>query len=373
MIERLHLHNFKCFQDQPFRLSALTLLSGLNGMGKSTVLQAILLLRQSYQQGLLQQTGLALNGEYIKIGTAKDALYEDATDESLSFDILYGISSEAKWSFSYDSATDVMALTSPEVHRSVYQEPLFGVQFHYLEAERTGPRILFEKSDYYVRRLRRIGAKGEYAAHFLNIFGSEPVSIPELLHPRAETVKLRDQVEAWLGEISPGTRLHDTSHPNLDVVSLEYSFSHGKQVSNKYRATNVGFGITYAIPLLVAILSSKPGSLILLENPEAHLHPKGQFQIGQLIARAANAGIQIIAESHSDHVLNGIRLATRDEEIVPDKISLQYFQRGRGDAVCPTEVVTPKVDKNGRLDFWPEGFFDEFEKALDRLMDPPSA
>jgi len=119
----------------------------------------------------------------------------------------------------------------PSARQSIYQEPLFRVQFHYLEAERTGPRILFEKSDYLVRRLRRIGAKGEYAAHFLNIFrvgACSHYSVAASAAPKPPS--LRDQVEAWLGEISPGTRLHDTSHPNLDVVSLEYSFTHGKQV-----------------------------------------------------------------------------------------------------------------------------------------------
>ena len=87
MIRSLHLQNYKCFENQLLDFSALNLLSGLNGTGKSSVLQALLLLRQSYQQNLLQTTGLALNGDLVHIGTAKDALFEgakvDITDNNL--------------------------------------------------------------------------------------------------------------------------------------------------------------------------------------------------------------------------------------------------------------------------------------------------
>jgi predicted ATPase len=370
MISKLHLHNFKCFEDQGFGVGPLTVLSGLNGMGKSTVLQAMLLLRQSFEQGLLQKTGLALNGEYVKVGTAKDALFEDAADDSLALTLGYGDQLEAKWSFSYDAAADVMGRTSGTGEEGVFAEPLFGTGFHYLEAERTGPRILFETSDYYVRRLRKIGTKGEYAAHFLTLFGGEPVAVSQLLHPCGESDRLKDQVEAWLGEISPGTRLHDTSHRTLDIVSLEYSFAHGKKVSNNYRATNVGFGITYVLPLLVAILSSKPGSLVLLENPEAHLHPRGQLRIGELVSLAAGGGVQTIVETHSDHILNGIRLAVHGGKLAAGKAILHFFQRGTCEGVCPSQVISPRIDRNGRLDCWPEGFFDEADRALDRLMGP---
>jgi predicted ATPase len=78
MISFLRLQNFKCFEDQSFQLKPLTLLAGLNGTGKSSVIQSFLLLRQSNQQGVLQTKGLALNGDLTHVGTAKDALFEGA-------------------------------------------------------------------------------------------------------------------------------------------------------------------------------------------------------------------------------------------------------------------------------------------------------
>ena len=82
MIRTLRLQNFKCFEDQTLSFGRLTLLAGLNGTGKSSVLQALLLLRQSYQQGLLLQTGLSLNGDWVRLGTASDALFEGAQEET---------------------------------------------------------------------------------------------------------------------------------------------------------------------------------------------------------------------------------------------------------------------------------------------------
>ena len=85
MIHSLRLQNFKPFEDQTINFKPLTLLSGLNGMGKSSVLQSLLLLRQSYQQRLLQRKYLALNGNLVNIGTAKDALFEGAKKEEIIF------------------------------------------------------------------------------------------------------------------------------------------------------------------------------------------------------------------------------------------------------------------------------------------------
>jgi predicted ATPase len=85
VISQLRLQNFKRFEDQSLEIGNLTLLSGLNGMGKSSVLQSLLLLRQSYQQRLLESIGLALNGDLVHIGTARDALFEDAKEDRIGF------------------------------------------------------------------------------------------------------------------------------------------------------------------------------------------------------------------------------------------------------------------------------------------------
>src|SRR5450631_4697850 len=110
-LQSLRIRNFKCFEDQMLRFRSLTLLSGLNGTGKSSVIQSLLLLRQSYEQGLLQKIGLALNGDLVHIGTALDALFEGAKGDSISFDLELENDIVKRWSFSAQPGNDLLSLS----------------------------------------------------------------------------------------------------------------------------------------------------------------------------------------------------------------------------------------------------------------------
>lgn len=367
MIKSLKLKNFKPFAEQLLTLRNLTVLSGLNSTGKSSVLQSLLLLRQSYQQNLLLNTGLALNSDLVSIGTAQDALFESAIEKLISFEIIWKDGKQGQWRFNYyDSEADIIEIDKSlsSINGDVYQSNLFNDQFHYLQAERIGPRPYYPRSDFQVRQHRQLGSRGEYTAHFLLLNTLREIPNSKLCHSDARSNNLQDQVEAWMGEISPGTRINITENVSMDVIVLRYSYG----LSNLYRSTNVGFGITYTLPILVALLASEPGTLILLENPEAHLHPKGQSKLGRLLALAASCGVQILVETHSDHILNGIRVTVRKEQLDPDDFQLHYFQRELKRDQAITEVISPRIDKHGRIDKWPDGFFDQAEQDLLELL-----
>ncbi|WP_333332443.1 DUF3696 domain-containing protein [Microcoleus sp. BROC3] len=313
----------------------------------------------------------------MKIGTAQDALFEGAKEELIGFDIVWENNSKGVWTFKYDKEVDVLNIDSEQVSSEVYQSNLFGKNFHYLQAERIGPRPFNEMSDYQVRQLDQLGIKGEYTAHFLSVKGGQVIPNSSLSHPdvkskiepgdvQVKSMELIDQVEAWMGEISPGTRLKIEVKSDVDLMSFQYSYGD----SNPYRATNVGFGISYTLPIIVAALASTPGTIILIENPEAHLHPKGQVKMGELLALAASGGVQVVIETHSDHVLNGIRLAVHGGKLDPKDVRLHYFQRQNKEGQAVTEVISPKIDRNGRIDRWPEGFFDEWANSLEILLAP---
>lgn len=366
MINLLNIDNFKAFEQQSIQFKTLTLLTGLNSTGKSSVLQSFLLLRQSFKQDLLPDKGLALNGELISIGTAKDALFEEAKEDIIGFEITWNNKNKATWKFQYDSESDVIKLVSPPNESDVYSTNLFRDNFYYLQAERIGSRKYFGTSEDKVVQHRSIDSKGEYAAHFLATYRDEDIPLKNLKHPTSESLNFRVQVEAWMSEISPGTKINIQPNLDLDLVSLRYSYG----LSGSYRATNVGFGITYTLPILVVVLLSQPGTLILIENPEAHLHPQGQLKMGELLALAASCGVQIIVETHSDHVLNGIRLAVHRGQLSHENVQLNYFQRQEKDGMAVVEVVSPRMDKNGRINQWPDGFFDEWDKSLEALLEP---
>ena len=366
MLSSLTLKNFKPFENQSFSLKPLTLLTGLNSTGKSSVLQSLLLLRQScLQDDLLDRVGLVLNGDLVSIGTGQDVLFKRAKEDVITLEIGMNNDIKGTWIFDCDRQSDIMRISTLSIaDAAVYDSGLFNDNFHYLKAERIAPRNYFQMSDFKVRQHQQIGSQGEFTAHFLAINEYKKIPHSQLSHPSAQSDILKSQVEAWLGEISPGTRVDIELHSAMDVVNLQYSY----EDNNSYRSTNVGFGITYILPIIVAILSATSDTLILLENPEAHLHPKGQSKMGELIALAASCGIQIILETHSDHVLNGIRKAVKYKKLEADKVQINYFERYLKKGQPTTEIITPRIYQSGGIDKWPDGFFDQAEKDLMDLL-----
>jgi predicted ATPase len=105
---------------------------------------------------------------------------------------------------------------------------------------------------------------------------------------------------------------------------------------------------------------------VIIENPEAHLHPRGQVKMGELLCRASAAGIQILIETHGDHVLNGIRLAVQERKSAPANVALYHSRWELGGKSPSLTLLT--IDESGRLSEWPEGFFDEMDRSLDQLL-----
>lgn len=248
---------------------------------------------------------------------------------------------------------------------------LFNSGFHYIAADRLGPQSSYEKSYYEVWENKQIGNHGEYAVHYLQAHVLEDVDNKSVLYDGEENIRLLKQVECWMGEITPGISLRVEEYGHSNRVGLTVH-QEGSMGADYYTAQNVGFGISYVLPVVLALLKAKSGELLILENPEAHLHPKGQRKMGELIARASQGGVQIIVETHSDHVLNGIRLCAKNGRIDPGLVRLYFFTRKKmknndGCKIVPV-IEKPVLKQDGRLSFWPEDFFDEWDKAIDELF-----
>jgi predicted ATPase len=213
-------------------------------------------------------------------------------------------------------------------------------------------------------RRRFLGTRGEYTVDFLRNHLDEPVR-PELQHEGASP-RLLDQAEAWMSEICPGVRIEAAVIEHTDLVRLGFQFTRpGHPVSGSRRPTNVGFGLTYVLPVIIACLSAMPGAMILVENPEAHVHPRGQSAMARLTCAATAAGAQLVVETHSDHILNGVRLAVKQQVLPAKDIAMHYFKR-EDDGI---RIVSPVVGPDGMLSEWPTGFFDEWDRSLDQLLD----
>jgi predicted ATPase len=383
MIRTLRLGNFKCFEDETIPLERLTLLSGINGAGKSSIIQALLVLRETCMRGSFSAPYVSLSSDLIDLGRAADILFS-AAEEDLIWLVLEAEEFPLlEAAFSVDSEVGEASWINPGDVSEVVKEmgegglALFSggpfrtsgvAEFNYLNAERYGPRKALPVDDRH-GRLFDLGKHGEYVFDALlhhqdriTLSPGDPRSLPE-----APGSRLRDQVETWLHEISPGVQLTIADVPRADMAVGSFSFGRdGVLRSPEYRATNVGFGLSYILPVLAALLAAPEGGLVLIENPEAHLHPRGQTKMGELCARAAAAGVQVIIETHSDHVLDGCRLAVRDGMLSRDNVIFHYLQQIDGRAVR----TSPTIDDEGRLSEWPEGFFDQHRRNAARLARP---
>ena len=373
MLTKIGLTNFKAFDELTLRCAPLTLLCGLNGTGKSSVIQALLLLRQSAQSGALWPPSiqLELSGVLADIGTGGDALHEDAVRDVLGFE-LWRSEIVSPWSLSFRVLSDEGANNDQLAAMDVAEEqldrwrmvPPFGGDVNYVSAERIGPRKLYVHSEAMASR-RDLGVRGEFALNYL----SEQRGVLSADDPRASSAdggRVRDVINRWLAEVSPGARLNMEKIVQADALVAGFSFDRtGDIATRSFRATNVGFGLSYVLPVLTALLA-KSGTLCLIENPEAHLHPSGQTRLAELFAQAALARVQVIVKTHSDHFLDGVRIAVRDGLLSSEDVAIHYFRREGTKAT----VTSPQVDAEGRLSHWPDGFFDQHEDNLSRLLSP---
>ncbi len=371
MLRNINLTNFKCFKNLDLTCAPLTLLCGLNGMGKSSVMQALLVLRQSFTSGKLREGRLVLSSVLADIGTGQDVLFEDAETDVVEFELhCDSIPKPCRLSFDYSRAADQL-MAKPGFHMQEALQwnevPPFGGNLIYVNAERIGPRKIYSRSETLARR-GDLGARGEYALNYLNARQGD--TLPET-DPRCAdqgSRRLPDVVGYWLQEVTPGVHLELTTIEEADALIAGFLFDRPNDVRTRsYRATNVGFGLSYVLPILIALLAPA-GALCLIENPEAHLHPQGQTRLAELAARASLSGVQVIAETHSDHFIDGVRIAVREGLIQPDKVAFHYFERNDGKTV----VSSPQVDADGRLSSWPVGFFDQHEENLGKLLAPKS-
>ena len=377
MLQQIELRYFKCFALLKLPLSPLTLLSGANASGKSSVMQALVLLHQTIRDHEWSRR-LMLNGASIRLGTASAVIDDIYGRRTCSIALQDG---EATYAWDFAGERDEMSMAvervlvggseeeHPEALRTLlpvdYGEPYSNSgltgrlhRLTYLTAERLGPREHYALEDPQLTPV--VGATGEHAASVLYSGGDTPV-LDSLAIPDAPPTRLR-QVEARMQQFFPGCALVAEKVPHTSAVALGFRTS---SATDFHAPIHTGFGLTQVFPIIVAALSAGRDDLLLIENPEVHLHPAGQATMGRFLAEVAAAGVQVILETHSDHVLNGVRRAVRNDVLAPGDVSLHFF-RPRQDAERDgvAQVQSPHLDSEGNIDDWPDGFFDQFDKDM---------
>jgi predicted ATPase len=130
--------------------------------------------------------------------------------------------------------------------------------------------------------------------------------------------------------------------------------------------TDVGFGVSQVLPVVVMLLTVPENSIVLLEQPEIHLHPAVQANLADLFLEvAAERKLQLIIESHSEHLLRRLQRRVAEEKTLADPDHLRlYFCKMTAEGCAKEDVST---DKYGYIDNWPEGFFGDEVRDLDAM------
>lgn len=427
MLTKLHIDNLKCFKQLSLSLAPLTLLTGFNAAGKSTAIQSLLLLAQACRsQESKWQIGL--NGDLTQLGTPGEALHEGVDDDLiLGFEsgdarLAWVLKAEKKnqahamrisqidWqsgalhgrfipnlnprhSLGLDTLTpdfdkfaprtstlnqlipsdaDAQMRESAKVGESdairLLWQPIKAITNSiadsiFLSAVRSGADDVYPIPTLSEPIVADVGVRGEFAAWLLQQLSDEDIDI-DRCHPAEPTQILRRQFNAWAGELFPGVQINSNRIPGTQLIQLSWR---NHEADNWRRPSNIGYGLTYVLPIIIAGLLAKKGQILIIDSPEAHIHPMGQSAMGRFLAMVANAGVQVIIETHSDHILNGVRLAVFNGRLSAQNAAIHFFNSRPRGSDNHAHVLSPQIDKNGNLSEWPVGFFDQAETDLAKL------
>ncbi len=373
----LEIQGLKCFVKAQIPLEQLTVLAGGNSVGKSTVIQSLLLLKLAIENDKISMNRIPLNGEFcLELGNSISILCKNAESEEIIishnsyFDKVHKqelVNREIQAIFYPNTRAEEVSMelkleNNPTLYKYrhlIPASPLESENIHYLNAERLGPRPFYEVKDF----SRNVGWQGERTISLLSwpAIETKAFFVEETKRHLRNTFNpsFINQVEVWMNYIIPGVEINPEKirEANLSYVQYGGSSPH-----------NVGFSISYVLPIIVAGLIAKKGEMLIVENPEAHLHPSGQSRIGRFLAQMAQAGIHIVVETHSEHVINGIRIAALEETIDHDKVVINFFSPSEDINNPQPEIKSIFLNEKADLDEWPKGFFDRQQADIAQIF-----
>jgi predicted ATPase len=414
-------------REQSIEIRPLTLLAGANSSGKSSVMQALLLLKQTLEAGY-DPGALLLNGSNVKFTSAEQLLTTMAPAQAVSgFSVGVGRERETARTVYFKRHTGrgfdiekilmadpsgiselrpeasgqaLISCLSPELREFTTDVTTGLVRNRQLDWEVARNRCFLElQLKMQGKRLATFGDISEISGaldvgkaireviHLPGLRGNPERSYPVtavggsfpatfenyaaniIAHWQAE--KNEDKLEQLGRNLEKlGLTWRVAAQPINDTqVELRLGrLPHrpSEDTVDMVNIADVGFGASQSLPVLVALLTAAAGQLVYLEQPELHLHPRAQSALAEMLADAAKRGVRIVAETHSDLLILAVQALVAEGALAPDLVKLHWFRRN-GDGV--TEVISANLDENGAYGDWPEDFADVRLRSEDRYLD----
>ena len=370
MISKIRVKALKSIRDLSIECSNFNLFVGTNSSGKSTFLQALLVAAQE-----------ELNGKYISLGEFREVRNYSMLNSSIEVEITEKDKKLPAWikftenkekegyiieNFLSNILSKNLLVDSIDPEQSFLPEE--DVCFHYLSCHRIGVDDIYKKN---MMDETDFGIDGEYAFAYL-LRNEESVVDEKLVIRKSEvTNSLLGQVNYWLDYIV-GTTLSINDLKKTNYLQVKYNNNPANFSSDALycRPVNVGSGISYLISILISCLGAEEGSIIIIENPEIHLHPKAQSRLCEFLYHVSKSGRQLFVESHSDHIFNGLRVGVASDEIKQEEITVNFFAMNENYETQCNPVVFGEYGKitgtNNTMDI--DDLFDQFEIDMDKML-----
>ena len=395
MITELRARNFKSWQDTgKLRFASLTGLFGANSSGKTSILQVLLMLKQTVERPPDWNEPLYFGNEesLVNLGNFGTVIHKHKQDLSLDISVSWKSSTVAdinKYIRFYNLNVETLSSSqgdrdrseeisfSTNIARGVVNNSYYATDLYRFDVQQPD---LFRCYGFRTARNQIMEISSRFEGDFENLFsrilylgplrehprrrypweGDHPKGIGQegekaisaLLSGRIRRLPIDEQILSWLQrlELIHSYDLHPVSDTSRDYEFLVKKYKSGPEV----RLTDVGFGVSQVLPVLILCYYAPEGSILILEQPEAHLHPKVQSELADvLIDVVKNRNVQIILESHSAHLLHRLQRRIAEEQISADDTAFYFCQINDS----TSEIERLKVDEYGNIRNWPQNFF----------------
>ena len=399
MITELRAQNFKSWQDtSKLQFAPLTGFFGANSSGKTSILQVLLMLKQTVERPPDWNEPLYFGDDesLVNLGNFDAVIHKHEQDLNLNISVSWKSSTVADinkyirfHSLKFPSHVEMLPPSQGDRDRSeeisfstniarsamnnfYYKTNLYRFDDQQLDlfrcyGLRTARTQIMEISSRFEEafenlfsRILYLGPLREHPRPRYTWDGDHPKGIGQegekaisaLLSGRIRHLSIDKQILSWLQrlELIDSYDLRPISDTNQDYEFLVKKYKDGPEV----RLTDVGFGVSQVLPVLILCYYAPEGSILILEQPEAHLHPKVQSELADvLIDVVKNRNVQIILESHSAHLLHRLQRRIAEEQMSAADTAFYFCQINDG----TSEIERLKVDEYGNIRNWPQNFF----------------